>query len=76
MEAIEKLQKNCYQFSFNSIEYVIKWTDNQTEDRVIEIAPYAKFPHLFYKELNSTHYQWCGPYLLIVEYFAKISKVK
>ena len=76
MEKFERLRKNCYELGFNSGDYVIKWTDNQTEDRFIDIGPSAKFPHLFYAVLNRTHYQWCGPMLLIVEYFAKFSKVK
>ena len=71
-----RLRSGCYVLSETNDKYVKQWTDNRTTETVINVFGYQNNPHLTYRELNDTHYQWCGPMLLIAEYFAKFSKTK
>ena len=68
--------RNCFTMDNNEQGYIKEWVDEETTDQVIKIAAYANMPHIFYNELNATHYQWCGPLLLIAKTFAKITKSK
>ena len=79
MEEIYKYRTNCINSSVTEGNYVREWADNQTTDEIIIMVPGPYIPHLFYMELNETHncqYQFCGPMLLIAEYFAKFTKTK
>ena len=75
MEEIYKYKTNCINSSVAD-HYIKEWTDNQTIDQIIIMSPGPYIPHLFYTEFNETHFQFCGPLLLIAEYFAKFAKIK
>ena len=71
MDKIMKHRKNCYNLSRIDDGSVIDWNPNQTiNDFVIDIQPYIYTPDLIYVQFNETHYQWCGPMLVIVETLA------
>ena len=74
MEVINVDWKNCYITSRDSNDYTRQWTDSRTSNTTIEIAPFFKFPQLSYSVINTTHYQWCGPMLLIVEYIGRLTQ--
>ncbi len=74
MDVIIEKKNNCYNMSEG--QFVIEWANNKSTDEIIEIVAYPIIPQLFYNEWNDTHYQWCGPMLLIVEYFAKFTNTK
>ncbi len=76
MESNDKFRTNCYDLSHNKDDYINEWSNNQTTNRVVDINPFPKFPHLYYTVLNQTHFQWCGAMLMFVEYFAKMTKTK
>ena len=76
MEELNKHWKNCYITSRDSNDYIRQWTASRTSNTTIEIAPFVKFPHLFYININVTHYQWCGPMLLIAEYLGKLTNTR
>ena len=76
MNQINNYSKDCYDLSEANDQYVKQWTDNKTTDTIIKVAPLAFAPYLVYTELNETHYQWCGPMLMIAQFFARISNTK
>ena len=70
MENVLKNRFNCYELSTIGDKSIVDWNNNSGE--VIDVMPY---PYIlcYHKQYNSTHYQWCGPLLYIVEYFAKLT---
>ena len=73
MIAIKANKVNCFDVMQLGGQEVISWTNNGTNDEVIDVALYPSFL-LNYVSINETHYQWCGPMLLIIEYFAKFTR--
>ena len=66
-----KLSKfNCYDFND-----VMDWSESGNTSEVIDVWLYPTIV-LQYTDLNETHYQWCGPLLLLVEYFAKFTSTR
>ena len=74
MDIIYKYRFNCVNSTNES--YVEKWTDNQTTDTVINVGPLSYVPNLIYTDYGNGIYEWCGPLLLVAEYFAKFSKLR
>ena len=66
---------HCYLLSDLNNDNVISFSHN-VSTTVIDIQPYPYNNVLQYKQVNHTHYQWCGPMLLIAEYFARFSKTR
>ena len=68
---------NCYNFSTNGNDSdIIDWTLSKNTSNVLEVMPYPYVSDILYRQFNDTHYQWCGPMLMILEYFAKLINVK
>ena len=76
MEQVKKFKKICVISSLNEIDYVRQWTDHWTTNTTLKITPIPRFPHMLFYSINATHYQWCGPMLLIAEYLGKLTKCK
>ena len=76
MESTLKYNKNCYNLSTIGDGSVIDWSPNMTKEKIFVIQPSVNVPELFYWRWNDTHYQWCGPMLMIAEYFAKFINAK
>ena len=76
LEYIFKNQPNCYYSIDSEGDYVKEWTNNETLDDIIFVGPYPFVPHVTYFPVNESHYKWCGPLLLIAEYFGKLVNVK
>ena len=74
MQAVKNRLAPCYELSAIGDNNVIDLTHKNSSE-VIDVMPY---PYLFlsFKQLNDTHYRWCGPALLLVEYFAKFTNTK
>ena len=74
MENVIKNRFNCYNMSTIGDGSIINFNNDNSSD-ILYIWPY---PYLFlnFIKFNETHYQWCGSMLLIVEYFAKFTKIK
>ena len=64
----------CFELSSIDGNDVMDWTHNNNSE-VIEVMPYP-YMQLQHKQLNASHYRWCGPALLMIEYFAKFSNTK
>ena len=69
-------QRNCFTMENDEQGYVKEWVDEETTDQVIKLGPQPVMPRILFVALNATHYQWCGPLLLIVKSLAKITKSK
>ena len=76
MDILYENRKNCYDVNNGEEEYVRQWADNQTTNITIEVQSFPFIPYLFYTQHNSTDYQWCGPMLLLVEAFAKLTRTR
>ena len=61
-------QDNCITTSEDSI---IEFRANSTGN-VIEMVSMDLPPNMSYKDLNDTHYQWCGPMSAVVQQFVAI----
>lgn len=79
MELFLKERKDCYNFDESIDGSVINWSNKNTTDPLIEIQPSAYPSDLIYFEWITTdihknsilNYQWCGPMMMIAEYFSK-----
>ena len=69
MENIMRQTTNCYDLSDN--DDFIDW--NNSSGEIINAESYVNSPNMIYNVLNDTHYQWCGPVIMIAEYFAKFT---
>ena len=76
MEQVKKFYKNCVIGSNDDNTYIRQWTDEWTTNTTLEIAPFPLFPHMNIDIINATHYQWCGPMLLIAKYLGKFTKCR
>ena len=76
MEIIYKNRQFCCNSSVSEDEFVREWVNNETNDKILKLETYPIIPDLFYTEFNETHFQWCGPLLMIAQAFAGISKTK
>ena len=76
MEQVRKFKTMCVIASHDESDYIKEWTDHWTTNSTLEIAPIPRFPHMQYYYINQTHYQWCGPMLLVAEYLGKLTKCK
>ena len=75
MDELDKYRFNCVNVSAGDDQYVKEWSHNETED-LIQIALTQMYPHSIYSLINSTYYQWCGPFVLIAQKFAQLSKLR
>ena len=77
MDYIENRTTNCYELSATDDQNVVDWTaiQNFTGD-VIDFGSTPLAPTVVYRQLNDTHYQWCGTFLHFAEYFAKFTKTR
>ena len=75
MQAIKRSKFNCHQFSRIGGNDVLDWTESGNTSEVIDVWLYPNIV-LQYTDLNETHYQWCGPLLLLVEYFGKFMSTR
>ena len=69
-------KSNCYNLSSIGNGSIVDWLPDRNVSRIIDVQPNPFFTNLRFKRFNATHYQWCGPMLMIVEYFARITNVK
>ena len=69
MENIMEQRTNCYNLSDD--HDLIDW--NNSSGEIINVESYINPPDMIYNKLNDTHYQWCGPMMMFVEYFAKFT---
>ena len=76
MDKTNNYENVCYNQSLTVGDYVKEWANNKTSDTIIHVAPYFYVPFAFYTIFNDSHYQWCGPMLLLAKYFAKFSNTK
>ena len=76
MEQVKKFKTLCVISSFNESDYVRQWTDQWTTNTTLVMAPIPRFPHTIFYNINATHYQWCGPMMLIAEYLGKLTKCR
>ena len=75
MEEVIRNRFNCYNLSTDGDNSVVDWNRHRNSSEVIEVLPYS-YILLNYLQYNDTHYQWCGPMLLILEYFAKFTSTR
>lgn len=66
-----EMRKYCYDLTDDN--NVIDFQPNNINKTIIDVTIFGLAPHNFYHVLNETHYQFCGPILLVGEYFAKFS---
>ena len=57
---------NCEIFSFLDNEN----DENNSTSLVFKVLGYPYKTDIAYRIINDTHYQWCGPMMLIAKYFA------
>ena len=76
MENIFKHRKNCIELNPANDTFVKEWVTNQTIDKIIRMGPIPFVPYMFYNKLDEMNYEWCGPLIMIVEYFAKFAKTR
>ena len=78
MEDIEHILSrttNCYTFS--TTDNMTDWSDNGYSNvHVLDMVAIPDPPDIVYRELNDTHYQWCGHLLYFAEYFAKFTRTR
>ena len=75
MENIYKHRFNCFNLSTVGDGSIIDFNKDNRSSDVVKVTAYPDiFQH--YIKFNETHYQWCGPMLLIIEYLAKFTKTK
>ena len=74
METIHISQGNCVDLTENHPVY--NWINDNTSNRTIKFFMFRLFPLLFYYNLNSTHYRYCGPMLAFAEHFTKMTKTR
>lgn len=68
MEEIVSNLKYCHTLKFEHDH------SNHSSDGELQVGPLVKFPQVIYNKLNETHYQWCGPMMLIVNYLSKFAR--
>ena len=68
---------NCYTFSNSTNENELDHAgmDNSSMD-VLDLIAIPDPPDILYRDVNATHYQWCGPFLHLAEYFAKFTRTR
>ncbi len=76
MNIIYENRKNCFDLCFADNGSVTQWVNNKTTESVVNIGPFPYIPQAFFQVINSTHFQWCGPMLMIAEYFAKFTNTR
>ena len=76
MDDIYKYRFNCINVTAGDDQYINDWVTNETIDRRIEIAINLMYPHAIFAKLNSSSYQWCGPFVLMAKRFAEISRLR
>ena len=74
MQAVRNRLAPCYELSAIDDNNVIDVT-NKNSSEVIDVIAYP-YLLLSFKILNDTHYRWCGPALLLIEYFAKFTNTR
>ena len=68
----------CYTFSNNS-KNKFNLESNRMNNSSMDILDFIALPYppdLIYRDVNDTHYQWCGPYIHLAEYFAKFTRTR
>ena len=76
MDEVYKFRRNCYNLSDSRDAYVKEWVNNQTTEKIIRAGPYPWIPFAFFTRWNDTYYEWCGPLMLIAQYFAKFTNTR
>ena len=66
----------CYNSSTREDEYVKEWVENGTTLDVIKVALVPSIGQMEYTVWNDTHFEWCGPMIMIVQYFAKYTNTR
>ena len=69
-------RNNCFNINDTEVGSNTVWSGNVSNDQIVEIINFPLPPFTFFTNWNETHFQLCGPLLLIAEYFAKFSKTK
>ena len=75
MENLLKNRFNCFNLSTIGDGSIINFNNDSSSDEVVNVMAYPDF-FQNYIQFNETHYQWCGPMLLIIEYLAKFTNTK
>ena len=76
MDDLYNYRFNCVNVSAGDDQYIKDWVTNDTIDGRIEIFLNSFFPHAIYIQLNSSSYQWCGPFVLMAKRFTEISRLR
>ena len=79
MDTIYENKMFCLNLTDGFGKYVKEWANNETSDEIIEFDVAPATPHLFFTPWtvgDKSRYQWCGPSLILPEYFAKLTKTK
>ena len=79
MDAIYENKMFCLNLTDGLGKYVKEWANNETTDEIIEFDVAPATPHLFFTPWTvggESSYQWCGPSLILSQYFAKFTKTK
>lgn len=74
-QAVMLNKVNCLEPVEIRSNHVIEWTDHDNDTKIIETW---LFPTLLlnYIKINQTHYQWCGPVLMILQYLSKFTNTR
>ena len=67
---------NCFNLSTIGDGSIFDYSDPNSTNELVHILSIATHPNFLFNEFNSTHYQWCGPMIMIVDYFARFSKTR
>ena len=67
----------CYTFIDSTTENEVDTNGiNNSSMEVLDMVAFQVPPDIVYRQLNATHYQWCGPFLHMAEYFAKFTNTR
>ena len=69
MEDIVSNLKHCYTLQFDNDTF-----NNNSKNNSLDIGPLVRFPYVIYNKVNETHFQWCGPMFVIVQYLSKFTR--
>ena len=73
MDVMRTYRKYCYNLTDDN--NVIDFEPFDANKSIIDVSVLGLAPSVF-RIQNQTHYQWCGPNLLVAEYFARFSNTR
>ena len=78
MNYIESRVTNCLTLSTtdNILDWNVLGNSSNSSNDVLDIISMQVVSVSIYRQLNETHYQWCGPLFNFVEYFARFTSTR